>query len=737
MSDVEDGTKGNTGDFALPSKSSNGNRSSSSSNNKKKRGVRPLNANNDGGAKIIIALLAGAGAAFLLALILLMSRLESQEFRNGLLNSNVGGAEGVDDTLYEEQEEMGGVFIHLPKGQRQQQLQQQQQQKNQQQIATERQSKLLEKVKMTKRMNDSRMKKFDKLFGANPLDSVMKDANEELVGMEEVLEGKRKEMPKNKKKFNMQERFTDVLHKEEEEKKKRKAARKKELGIANDNDDDAAAVMEARKQGAQAVVGGSKKHAVANVDKEAPHLKPHFPPMPPHTLSVDLFGEQIITNTLSHNTPTMAGIIAILQRFLQNLHKFLIEHRDSKAKTVIDEYYALVTKYLVLLEDAYRDKPVFPIREDESIFMSLGAYRDHLLGETLRQAYKNADNPDKLFVGAVVQNCFGIDVTCRTGVEVKGKDERGNPITKVSDRDADVNGIEQFCDDPEYSKYCESGQIRALYVNETESNGPTTARYFASKLWGGETYFMQSDAHLRFAPGWDRLYAEEVKAAKSYPKAILSAYPPGFSEEDPPYQGGTTGTRLCTCQFSTSDVEHHIIRINTGETCGAHAAAPTQIAYIAAGFFFARAEFLTDVPFDPFLPWCFMGEEIALSLRAWTHGWDIYAPRNNLIAHQYRPGRMGLPKFWENTGRVFGRPGPGFNTQLQSISLKRVKYMVGYTDTTTDALENLGHSVVLTEFQHYGPGETRTMDEFLKHVNIDIEKETCGNIQWCNKCSLD
>lgn len=707
MSDVEEnGTKGNTGDFAFP-KSSNGvgggNRTSSSP---KKKRVRPLtNPNNDGGAKIIIALLAGAGAAFLLALMLLMSRLESQEFENGLLNSNVGGAKGVDDVLMYE-EAQGKHY------QRQQQILQQQQ------SAAERQSKLLEKIQMTKRMNEFKMKKLDKLVGgaANPLDAVMKEANEELEGMEEVLEGKRKVVP-NRKKVDLQQQFHDLLQKGEDEKKKRKAARKKELGIVDDNH--FVAVSDA-----------------ANED-DAPHLKPHFPPLPPHTMSVDLFGEQIITDTLSHNKPTMAGIIAILQRFLQNLHQFLIDHRDSKALTVINEYFDLVTKYLVPLEEAYRDKPVFPIREDESIFMSLGAYRDHLLGETLRQAFKNAANPDKLFVGAVVQNCFGIDVTCRTGVEVKGKDERGNPITKVSDRGPDVNGIEQFCDDPEYTKYCDSGQIRALYVNETESNGPTTARYFASKLWGGETYFLQADAHLRFAPEWDRLYAEEVKAAKSYPKAVLSAYPPGFSEGDPPYQGGTTGTRLCTCVFSDSDVEHHIIRINTGEVCGEHANAPTQIAYIAAGFFFARAEFLTDVPFDPFLPWCFMGEEIALSLRAWTHGWDIYAPRKNLIAHQYRPGRMGLPKFWENTGRVFGRPGPGFNTQLQTISLKRVKYMVGYKDTTKEGLENLGHSVVLTDFQHYGPGETRTMDEFLKHVNIDIEQQRCGNIEWCNKCLLD
>eukprot|EP00984_Skeletonema_dohrnii_P010626 scaffold4141_cov117-Skeletonema_dohrnii-CCMP3373.AAC.9 len=717
MSDVENGTKGNTGDFNFPKSSSSNGNNDRTPRNKKKR-VRPLNPNNDGGAKIIIALLAGAGAAFLLSLLLLMSRLESQEFENGLLNSNVGGAQGVDDTLYEEQQEMGGV-LPLPNGAwRKQHDLMQVQQKGQQQIATERQSKLLEKIKGFKDSNLDRMNKFNKLFGANPLDPVMKDANHELDRMEAVLEGKQKN-DKPMKKLDLHEKLADAVHKEKEEKKKQKAARKKELGIVDD----------------VALKQGDKVAAIS--DEGAPHLQPHFPPLPPHTMSVELFGEKIITDTLSHNKPTMAGIIAILQRFLQNLHQFLKDHRDSKAPTVINEYFALVTKYLVPLEEAYRDKPVFPIREDGSIFMSLGAYRDHLLGETLRQAFKNAASPDKLFVGAVVQNCFGIDVTCRTGVEVKGQDEHGRPITKISDREPDVNGIEQFCDDPEYTKYCDSGQIRALYVNETESNGPTTARYFASKLWGGETYFLQADAHLRFAPEWDRLYTEEAKAAKSYPKAVLSAYPPGFSEGDPPYKGGTVGTRLCTCAFSTSDVEHHIIRINTGGTCGENANAPTQIAYIAAGFFFARAEFLTDVPFDPFLPWCFMGEEIALSLRAWTNGWDIYAPRKNLIAHQYRPGRMGLPKFWENTGRVFGRPGPGFNTQLQSISLKRVKYMVGYKDTTKEALEDLGHSVVLTDFQHYGPGETRTMDEFLEHVNIDIEKEQCGNIKWCNKCLMD
>eukprot|EP00578_Thalassiosira_sp_NH16_P001322 CAMPEP_0181132754 /NCGR_PEP_ID=MMETSP1071-20121207/31166_1 /TAXON_ID=35127 /ORGANISM="Thalassiosira sp., Strain NH16" /LENGTH=454 /DNA_ID=CAMNT_0023219113 /DNA_START=213 /DNA_END=1577 /DNA_ORIENTATION=+ len=453
-------------------------------------------------------------------------------------------------------------------------------------------------------------------------------------------------------------------------------------------------------------------------------------------MAEDLFGKKIMTDVLSHDKPTVAGIVAILQRFLRKLHQLLVENKHSTSDDVIQKYFALATEYLAPLEEAYRDRSIFPVREDGSIFMSLGAYRDHLLGETLRQAFKTAAYPERLFVGAVVQNCFGIDVQCRTGVEVKGKDKNGRPITKISDRQPDVNGIEQFCTDPDYKQYCDSGQIRALYVNETESNGPTTARYFASKLWGGETYFVQADAHLRFAPEWDRLYVEEVKLAKSYPKAVLSAYPPGFSEGDPPYKGGSRGTRLCTCTFSESDVEHKILRINTGNNCRAEEDAPSQIAYIAAGFFFARAEFLVDVPFDPYLPWCFMGEEIALSLRAWTHGWDIYAPRKNLIAHQYRPGRMGLPKFWENTGRVFGRPGPGFNTELQTITIQRIKHMVGYKESTTDWLEGKGYQVVLTDFEHYGPGDIRTMSAFLEHTKIDLQTERCGHIDWCNDCTL-
>ncbi|KAL9180392.1 hypothetical protein ACHAXT_008362 [Thalassiosira profunda] len=717
MSDDENGIKGNAGDFGFPE---NGSKA------KARRKPRRSTPKHDGGAKIMIALLAGAGAAFLLALVLLMSRLEAEEGSNGLLNSNVGGARGVDDQILAEEVAEGHASPAL--------LQQDRQRK--------RANKLVQHIHKVKGVYDKKLAKFKRAFDlpdGNPLERVIHEGEAEMDGIANALQGKGKKL----KHKDLQKDFKDAIHEDNEKfdrRKKKRARRDREKEESQEEFADEKSPGEKAEKANSHGVGLEKvAESDAKESGEKPgHLYPLFPPMPPHKMAVDLFGEEIITNTISHDKPTMAGIIGILQTFLQKLHQLLKDNKNSSAQEVIDAYFALVNKHLEPFEHAYRDREIFPVREDESIFMSLGAYRDHLLGETLKQSFKNALHPDKLFVGAVVQNCFGGDdivATCRTGVEVKGKNERGNPLTQVSDRPPDVNGIEQFCGDPDYVKYCDSGQIRVLYVNETESNGPTTARYFASKLWGGETYFMQSDAHLRFAPEWDRRYIEEVKATKSYPKAVLSSYPPGFSEADPPYKGGSKGTRLCTCTFSDSDVEHKIIRINTGNSCQKE--QPTQIAYIAAGFFFARAEFLIDVPFDPFLPWCFMGEEIALSLRAWTHGWDIYAPRKNWITHQYRPGRMGLPKFWENTGRVFGRPGPGFNTQLQTISIQRIKHMVGYKESGTEALEADGTEVVLTDFEHYSYGETRTMKEFLDHVKIDVEREKCGHIDWCNECTLD
>jgi [Skp1-protein]-hydroxyproline N-acetylglucosaminyltransferase len=363
---------------------------------------------------------------------------------------------------------------------------------------------------------------------------------------------------------------------------------------------------------------------------------PYLPPFAPIPNA-----EKLKQETLQ-GKPSIAGVASLLNDFLDALHAANKHNSEIQADLpeLIQSYFELAAEYLAPFEAVYNGKPIFPVREDDSIFISLAAFREHLLGQTLRSAFQQAEYPDRIHVGVVVQNCFGLDgYQCRTGMQVYGKNEKtGKDMAKISDAPPDPNGIEEFCTDPDFKHHCENNQVRVIYQHETDALGPAVARYYASKLWAGESYFMQMDAHLEFAPHWDTFYIDEVKAAKNFPKAVLSTYPPGFQQFGE-YKGGTKGHRLCFCEFSTNMVERHIIRINTNGAYVGGEPRPTQIAFIAAGFFFARAEFLTDVPFDPYLPWCFMGEEIALSMRAWTAGWDIYAPRTNMIAHQYRPGK--------------------------------------------------------------------------------------------------
>jgi UDP-GlcNAc:polypeptide alpha-N-acetylglucosaminyltransferase len=134
-----------------------------------------------------------------------------------------------------------------------------------------------------------------------------------------------------------------------------------------------------------------------------------------------------------------------------------------------------------------------------------------------------------------------------------------------------------------------------------------------------------------------------------------------------------------------------------------------------------------------------MGEEIALSIRSWTHGWNIYAPRKNLIAHQYRPGRMGLPKFWGTVGRLYGRP--GMNNKLQGPVIKRLKHLAGYPDATLEKIKAAGIEYVLMDMEHYGVGTERTLEDYFEFTGIYVDEKNdalqCKKIEWCMKARLD
>ncbi len=309
-------------------------------------------------------------------------------------------------------------------------------------------------------------------------------------------------------------------------------------------------------------------------------------------------------------------IIQYLDSWIHTLHEVLLEHKHATFEGIWQAYHDLTVKTLYPWDREYLQR-MPPRRDDGSIFLSVATYRDENCFNTIYNAYGKAKNPEKLFVGLVQQNCHE---NCKSGVL--------SNLTMV-DVPPDDDCHKLFCES-DLGKYCD--QIRVLNINEPESLGPYAARYFTSKLWYGEPWFMQIDAHMTFATHWDSISIEMLKACPA-PKPVLSHYPPSHTV-DLDKRTKLPTSRLCGPVFATSDLESQIIRLEGAAVYDKEKAPlPCFAPFTAAGYFVAHSDFLREVPFDPFLPWIFMGEEIIMSSRLWTAGYDIFGPNQAVVGH--------------------------------------------------------------------------------------------------------
>mmetsp|Transcript_35981 Transcript_35981/g.36419 ORF Transcript_35981/g.36419 Transcript_35981/m.36419 type:complete len:150 (+) Transcript_35981:46-495(+) len=129
------------------------------------------------------------------------------------------------------------------------------------------------------------------------------------------------------------------------------------------------------------------------------------------------------------------------------------------------------------------------------------------------------------------------------------------------------------------------------------------------------------------------------------------------------------------------------------------------------------------VPFDPFLPWIFMGEEIIMSTRLWTSGYDIFSPSQDVVGHMY--ARHHKPKFWESVHRAFS---DGVHNSLQMMVLDRVKYQLGYPEAAKDMLSSKS---LLTAVEQYSMGTERPLSQYLELVGLNMTTKEVTMTHWC------
>jgi hypothetical protein len=371
-----------------------------------------------------------------------------------------------------------------------------------------------------------------------------------------------------------------------------------------------------------------------------------------------------------------------------------------------------VTKAMPMKWDKYNELRFPKTRDDKSIFVSLGTYRDPYCPMTIKSLYDKAEHPERLFVGLLQQNCF--EATCRSGVLKGGR---------VENRGTDLNCYTEFCNSPEgiKSNACNNGHVRLFNVNESESLGPYMARYLGSKFYRGENYYLQIDSHSEFVDNWDSKLIKMVEDAPAE-KPVISTYPPDSTHN----WRNSIGFRMCDSGFATAQIEWQIIRLGSSLAFDRSApAVPKYAPFVAAGFFFSNAYFLKEVPFDPFLPWIFMGEEISMSSRLWTSGYDIFSPTINVLNHYYV--RRHYPKFWESVNRFFKHP---IHNELTTMVLKRVKHMLEYPESQAHMITPAS---VLYRLDEWSMGNKRPLSKYMKMVGIDVNAKQVTPNMWCHK----
>lgn len=220
---------------------------------------------------------------------------------------------------------------------------------------------------------------------------------------------------------------------------------------------------------------------------------------------------------------------------------------------------------------------------------------------------------------------------------------------------------------------------------------------------------MQVDSHVQFVADWDTDIIEQWKSTGNE-KSVISTYLNNLSASslDPLTHAANQDHRSMMCKSNIGwkgTANEHIKFSIQPSSKPRFKDTPMLQPFWAAGFSFARGHFLVQVPYDPFLPFVFQGEEISTTVRAWTSGYDFYAPSRNVAFHIYpdKSDPTSSGKLFTDNEVLF----PGAKTR----AYRRLNRLIGIH--RTDAL------FFDLEAEKYGLGTDRSASLFFDLFGID------------------
>lgn len=221
---------------------------------------------------------------------------------------------------------------------------------------------------------------------------------------------------------------------------------------------------------------------------------------------------------------------------------------------------------------------------DDRIYVQIPAYRDAELPATLLDLHAKAHAPRNLRVRVLWQH----------------DDDEELPVAV-----RELPGLE----------------IEA--VPHQRSRGCNWARSLLQQQWRGEPHTLLLDSHHRFVRGWDRLLLDMYRglARDGIEKPLITTYLPAYRPEVEPRGRKRRPYKI----YPFAREQGLLTRLTSFPIPGyAKLRAPISADFVSLHFLFAAGTFNHEVRFDPDI--YFFGDEVVTSLRAYSHGYELFHP---------------------------------------------------------------------------------------------------------------
>lgn len=293
-------------------------------------------------------------------------------------------------------------------------------------------------------------------------------------------------------------------------------------------------------------------------------------------------------------------------------------------------------------------------RMEDRIYVQIPAYRDNQLQPTLYNLIENSVCKESLRIAVAWQH----------------EDD------EILDRD-----------------FLRNHHVELIDIPAQKSRGCNWARSLLQERWMGEKYTLLLDSHHRFVPGWDRELVDMYEGLKSrnISKPIISGYLPVYDPNNDP--GARQQTPLKIHFFKRE--RGLLFRLNGYELDSWQSlSTPVPAHLVSLHFLFTEGFFNEEIEMDPSI--YFFADEVAVSLRAYTMGYDIFHPHKILGWHLYNRTTTRVPHW--NDHPEWRQQNEKSYSQLTSLfsGNKKGRFGTGSNRTVSSYEEYIGMKLIET-----------------------------------------